>query len=178
MKQPSPTWKQQPLLSLSDAELKAHSHEWAFVVLLFTPPTQSTSIEDHMLMVLRWTTQCISLAEAIDGLQSIQQDGQYLTCLFEHAEDALKLAFEFASLHQHAFHIGVGSGNGYMFDYFIGTELLRLKGALHHGNTTEIQMTPNIYHSIILPDGVGAFQCSPILAQRTGMNYWIVKDYR
>lgn len=146
--------------------------------MLFIAPKHNVSLEEHMLSVLKWTTHCSKLAEQLVDLQSIQQDGQYLTCLFENEDDALKLAFELSKLHQHTFHIGVGSGGGYMFDYFIGNDLLRLKTALHHGNTTEIQMTPNAYHKLTLPDGVGAFQCSPLLAQRAGMNYWIVKDYR
>ena len=178
MKLHTPTWKQHPLLSLSNSELTAHSKEWAFVVLLFTPPKPHVSLEEHMFNVLKWTTHCSNLAEQLESLQSIQQDGQYLTCLFEQEDEALRLTFELLKLHQHAFHVGVGLGNGYMFDYFIGNDLLRLKAALHHGNTTEIQMTPNAYHKLTLPDGVGAFQCSPLLAQRAGMNYWIVKDYR
>ena len=178
MKLHTPTWKQHPLLSLSNSELTAHSKEWAFVVLLFTPPKSNVTLEDHMLGVLKWTTHCSKLAEQFKELQSVQQDGQYLTFLFEQVDDALRLGCELNKLHQHVFHVGVGLGNGYMFDYFIGSDLLRLKAALHQGNTTEIQMTPNAYHNLNLPDGVGAFQCSPLLAERTGMNYWIVKDYR
>jgi len=174
----TPLWKHHPLLSLSENELTAHSKEWAFVVVLFTPPRSNVSLEEHMLSVLKWTTHCSKLAERFETLQSLQQDGQYLTCLFDRVDDALLMTFELIKLHQHAFHIGIGSDKGYMFDYFIGPELLRLKAALHHGNTAEIQMTPNAYHKLTLPDGVGAFQCSPLLAQRTGMNYWILKDYR
>ena len=171
-------WNQNPLLHLSNKELEAHSKEWAFVVLLFTPPKEGTSLERYLLNKMKWTLESTRCIESLYSVESIQQDGQYLTFLFEAPGVALSSALRLLRLHQHSFHIGAGFGSGYMFDHYQSIDLIQMKSVLQHGNTTEIQVSPSLYCSTSLPHGVGSFRCSPALAQRSGMNYWILKDYR
>ena len=171
-------WKQQPFLHLSPEELEAYSKEWAFVVLLFTPPKSDTSLEEHLLNQMKWTLQSTQIVESKHSVESIQQDGQYLSFLFTSPHDALEGALELSQFQQDTFRIGAGFGDGYMFDYYQGLDLIRMKAVLPHGNLTEIQVSPSLYEKTHIPEGVGAFQCSPALAQSTGMNYWILKDYR
>lgn len=171
-------WNQYPLLHLSNKELEAHSKEWAFVVLLFTPPKEGTSLEGYLLNKMKWTLECTRCIESNCSVESVQQDGQYLTFLFEAPSIALSSALILLRLHQHSFHIGAGFEDGYMFDHYQSIDLIKMKSVLQHGNTAEIQVSPSLYCSTSLPHGVGSFQCSPALAQRSGMNYWILKDYR
>ena len=171
-------WNQHPLVNATIEQLEAHSKEWAFVVLLFTPPKAHSSLEDYLLNQMRWTIECTRVVESIHPIGSIQQDGLYLTFLFQTPQSALSSALALLRLQQHDFHIGAGFGPGYHFDHFKSLELVRLKSALPFGNTLEIQISSALREAAEVPYGVGGFQCSPGLAQRTGMNYWILKDYR
>lgn len=109
---------------------------------------------------------------------SIQQDGTHLTYFYSDPNQALSAGLQLQKLHQHLFHIAVGFGLGYQLDYIQCQDELRVKAVLPFGNTTEIQASPNLLNAIDLPDGIGSFQCSPALAQKCGMHYWILKDYR
>ena len=171
-------WKQQPFLRLSPEELEAYSKEWAFLILLFTPPQSGTSLEEHLLNQMKWTLQSTRIVESMNPVESIQQDGQFLSFLFTSPNHALEAALKLSQFLQDTFRIGAGYGDGYMFDYYQSIDLLRMKSVLPHGNTSEIQVSPSLYKKTQTPDGVGAFQCSPALAQNTGMKYWILKDYR
>ena len=171
-------WKQHPFLQLSPEELEAYSKEWAFVVLLFTPPEPDTSLEEHLLNQMKWTLQSTQIVESTDIVESIQQDGQFLSFLFTSPTQALEAALKLSQFLQDTFRIGAGFGDGYMFDYYQSIDLIRMKSVLAHGNTSEIQVSPSLYEKTETPEGVGAFQCSPALAQSTGMQYWILKDYR
>ena len=171
-------WNQNPLINPSNDQLEAHLQEWAFVVLMFTPPKPHFSLEEYLLNQMRWTVKCTSLVESSQTVEFIQQDGLYLTFLFESPSKALSAALTLLQQHQNDFHIGVGLGSGYHFDHFKSLELIRLKGALPYGNTGEIQISSRLKMATEVPHGIGAFQCSPKLAQRIRMNYWILKDYR
>ena len=172
------SWEQNPLLNLSNDQIEAHSKEWAFVVLLFTAPETDASIEEFLFNKTKWTLNCTNLIEKHHPIDAIQQDGLYLTFLFNEPKAALFSALTLLELHQHNFHVGAGVGVGYDFDHFKCLELIRLKCALPFGNTVEVQITSALMSATTLPFGIGAFQCSALLAQRTGMNYWILKDYR
>jgi hypothetical protein len=171
-------WNQHPFLHLSDEELKSHSKDWAFVVLMFTPPKSGISLEDHLLNQMKWTIECTRIVESKYTVESIQQDGLFLCFLFRKPEDALSGAVDLLQPLQDSFHIGAGFGRGYLFDYYQSIDLIKMKAVLQLGSTGEIQVSPSLYDSSQLPYGVGAFQCSPALAQRSGMKYWILKDYR
>ena len=65
-------------------ELKAHSKEWAFVVILFfVPPNDHTSLEEYLSQKMRWTVECTRRIESRQSVESIQQDGQFLTFFFQ-----------------------------------------------------------------------------------------------
>lgn len=171
-------WNQQPLLQVPSEQLSAHFAERAFVVLLFTPPTPDSSLQDYLINQMQWTQRSTRIIESEHSIKSIQQDGLHLTFLFEEPQAAMSAALTLLALHQHDFHIGAGMGSGYTFDHFKSLDLFRLKGALPFGNTVELQVSSALKLATTLPNGIGAFQCSPKLAQRTGMNYWVLKDYR
>ena len=171
-------WKDFPFLKLSNEQLQAHSKEWAFVVLYFAPSDSHSTLEEYQIKRMQRTIECTRLIETTVPVASIQNDGLFLTFLFERSEDALAAALILIQQHQHDFHIGAGSGLGYNFDHFKCLDLLQLKGALPFGNTVEVQISAKLKEETEIPHGIGAFQCSPALAQRTGMNYWILKDYR
>ena len=171
-------WNQNPFLQLSREEVQAHSKEWAFVVLLFEPPKDNSSLEDYLLHKMQWTVECTRCIESQATVESIQQDGQFLTFLFQSPSVAVLSALELLTLQQYQFHIGVGFGLGYLFDHFQSLDLIQMKSILPYGNNIELQISPTLYRSTEIPYGVGAFQCSPALAQISGMNYWILKDYR
>ena len=171
-------WNEQSWLQLEHPDLKAHSKEWAFVVLLFLPPSKNDSLESFLLVKEQFTLSAVALLDAHCPPTSIQRDGQFLTFLFTDPSDALTASLLFLSQHSHLVHIGIGYGLGYMLDYFQSTDLLRVKAILPFGDVHEIQMSPSLQQYTPIPSGVGTFQCSPALAQATGMHYWIVKDYR
>lgn len=171
-------WNQNPFLQLSKEKLQAHSKEWAFVVLLFEPPKDTSSLEEYVLNKMQWTIECTRCIESQWTVESIQQDGQFLTFLFQAPSSALLSALDLLTLHQYKFRIGVGFGPGYLFDYFQSVDLIKMKSVLPYGNNIEVQVSPSLYRATEIPHGVGAFQCSPALAQISGMNYWILKDYR
>ena len=163
-------WNNHPFLNLSSDQLEAHSIEWAFVVLLFTPPKPYSTLEKYLFNRMQWTVECTRLIESIHPVESIQQDGLYLTFLFEDPSVALSAALTLLQQHQHDFHIGVGLGSGYSFDHFKSLELIQLKGVLPFGNTEEVQISSALREATEMPHGIGAFQCSPGLAKRTGMD--------
>ena len=150
----------------------------SFVLLSFVAPDTYTSLEEYLSHKTRWTLESTRRIESNHTIESIQQDGQFLTFLFQSPSAALDSALDLLMVHQHHFHIGVGYGHGYLFDHFQSLDLIRMKSALAYGNTAELQVSPSVYSAVEIPYGVGGFQCSPSLAQKVGMNYWILKDYR
>lgn len=172
------TWNSLPQLQHSRSELEAHSKEWAFVVLRFYPPEPSENILDFTLRRSQITTALISKVDQHSKPTSMQQDGQFLTLLFEVPTDALTCSLLLLQEHNPFFCLAIGYDQGFMFDYFQSTELLLLKSVLSYGDHHEIQMTPSLKNLVEIPEGVGTFQCSPALAKASGMNYWILKDYR
>ena len=84
-------WKQQPFLHLSPEELEAYSKEWAFVILMFTPPKPDTSLVEHLLNQMKWTLQSTQIVESENPVGSIQQDGQFLSFLFASPNHALEI---------------------------------------------------------------------------------------
>ena len=145
---------------------------------MFTPPKPQSTLEKYLLKRMQWTVECTRLIESVQPVVSIQHDGLYLTFLFEEPSTALSAALTLSQQQQNDFHIGAGFGSGYSFDHYKSIDLFQLKGALPFGNTFEVQISSTLKEATEMPHGIGAFQCSPALAQRTGMNYWILKDYR
>ena len=148
------------------------------MILSFVAPDMHTSLEEYLSDKMRWTLESTRRIESEQSIESIQQDGQFLTFLFQSPSAALESALDLLTIHQHHFNIGVGYGRGYLFDHFQSLDLIRMKAVLAYGNTAELQVSPSVYSATEIPYGVGGFQCSPSLAQKVGMNYWILKDYR
>ena len=171
-------WNELSFMQLNRTDVEAHSKEWAFVALLFLPPSKTDSLHYFLQAKEQFTLSAVGLLDAHCPATSIQRNDQFLTFLFNSPSDALTASLLLLAPSSHMVHIGVGYGVGYMLDYFQSTELLRLKAILPFGDTHEIQMSPSLKQCVSIPSGVGAFQCSPSLAQATGMHYWIVKDYR
>lgn len=171
-------WNELSLLQVNQSDLEARSKEWAFVVLLFLPPNETDTLESFLLAKEQFVLSAVGLLDAHSPAISIQRNDQFLTFLFNSPSEALTAGLLLLASASHMVHIGVGHGSGYMLDYFQSIELLRLKSVLPFGDSHEIQITPTLQQCVSIPSGVGAFQCSPALAQATGMHYWIVKDYR
>ncbi len=172
------SWSSLPQLQYSHSELEAHSKEWAFVVLRFYPPEPSDNILDFILRRSQIISGLVTKIEERFEPISMQQDGQFFTLLFESPRDALICSLLLLQEHNPLFCLAIGHDQGYMFDYFQSTELLLVKLALSYGDHHEIQMSPSLKQLVEIPQGVGAFQCSPALAKASGMNYWVLKDYR
>jgi hypothetical protein len=171
-------WNELSLMQVGQFDLEAHSKEWAFVVLLFLPPSKTDHLDDFLLAKEDLVLSAVGLLDTTCPPTSIQRNDQFLTFLFSSPSEALTASLLLLATASHIVNIGVGYGAGYMLDYFQSIELLRLKSVLPFGDPHEIQMSPSLQECVPMPSGVGAFQCSPALAQATGMHYWIVKDYR
>ena len=101
MNTPEIRWNQHPLVLLSEEELKAHSKEWAFVLLSFVAPDTYTSLEEYLSHKTRWTLESTRRIESNHTIESIQQDGQFLTFLFQSPSAALDSALDLLMIHQH-----------------------------------------------------------------------------
>lgn len=170
-------WSDSPLLQMDSAQLEAHSHEWAFLVVRFEPTGEQT-LAEYLSKRLRIKHSCVLLLDEHFPTIALQEDGQHLTCIFDDANRALSAGLLMLGQHIHSVNIGLGFGQGYQFDYFQCLDLVRLKNALPFGNSHELQVTSNFKDQCTIPDGIGAFTCPPALAKRTGLQYWILKDYR
>ena len=139
---PKIRWNQHPLVLLSDRS-QSPAPQWAFVILSFIPPNDHTSLEEYWSQKMRWTVDSTRRIGPRQSIDSIQQDGQFLTFLFQSPSVAMDsfYATRFINIT-----FTLESARSWLpFRSFPESWPHSNEVGTAHGNTAELQVSPSAY---------------------------------